>query len=87
MAVVDKLFESLTDGNWHDINEISAKKPFLNLSTSKLLKALEFLAEYGFIELSEAWKGDPLRSVTQARLPPLVQEFIQKITGLNAQSL
>jgi len=79
MEVIDKIMEALSDGSWHDLNELSAKKGLTNVSITKLTLVLEFLAEYDFIELSETWKGEPLRTVVEAKLQTSAQEFERKI--------
>jgi len=80
MELIDKIFDALGDGAWHDLNELSTRKGLRNLSMTKLRLILDFLAEYDFIELSEEWKGDPLRTVVEAKLQPKVQEFWTEIS-------
>jgi len=75
MELIGKVIGALGDGEWHDLNELSAKKGLTNVSMTKLTLVLEFLAEYDFIELSEAWKGEPLRTVVEAKLQPSAHEF------------
>jgi len=77
MQVIDKVLGALNDGVWHDINELSTR--LKNLSMTKLMRILNFLAEYDFIELSEAWKGEPLRPVVEVKLQPSFQEFRRSI--------
>jgi len=79
MELIEKVFAALNDGAWHDINELSTIKGLRDLSMGKLMTMLDFLAEYDFIELSEAWKGEPLRTVVEAKLQPIVQEFLREI--------
>jgi len=79
MELIDQLLEILSDNAWHDINELSTIKGLRNLSMTKLMFLLNFLAEYDFIELSDAWKGAPLRTVVEAKLQPIVQEFLREI--------
>jgi len=74
LKVIDEVLRILADGEWHNLNEISTKKPLLKLSTGKLLQVLEFLAEYEFLELSP----DP-KHIVEAKLTPLVQQFIKEI--------
>jgi len=82
MEVIDRIMEALSDGSWHDLNELSAKKGLANVSITNLMLTLDFLAEYDFVELRETWKGEPLRSVTEAKLQPSVQRFWEKIIAV-----
>ena len=79
MELIEKVLEALSDGARHDLNELSTRKALGNLSMTKLMPILRFLAEYDFVELSEAWKGEPPRTVVEAKLQPSVQEFWRKI--------
>lgn len=77
--IIEELLGALSDGAWHNINELSTIKGLRKLSITKLMVLLDFLAEYDFIELSQEWKGDPLRSVVEAKLQPSVQQFLTEI--------
>jgi len=79
MGSIDAVIEALSDGKWHDLNEISTKKGVRNVSITNLILALEFLVKYDFIQLNEAWKGEPPRSVVEAKLQPNVQKFLKEI--------
>ena len=79
MGLVDSVIHCLSDGQWHDINELSTHQPLRKTPIYALLINLDFLAEYDFIELSEDLKGDPPRRVVKARLTTTVQEFLRKI--------
>jgi len=79
MELIDKVFRALSDGSWHDLNELSTSEGLRNVSVTKLTRVLNFLAEYDFIELNEAWKGEPLRPIVEAKLQPSFQEFYRKI--------
>jgi len=78
MEIIDKVIEALSDGSWHDLNELSTRKGLINLSMTKLICILEFLAECDFIELSETGKGEPLRLAMEVKLQPDIQEFWTK---------
>jgi len=82
MGSIDAVIEALSDGKWHDLNEISTKKGVRNVSITNLMLALEFLAKYDFIQLSQAWKGEPPRTVTEAKIKPRFQEFRREIREL-----
>jgi len=77
METLDAIFDLLGDGEWHSLPEISAYRSLRKLTIMQLMMTLHFLAEYKFIELSEAWKGDPNRPVAEAKLTPCVQMFIR----------
>jgi len=79
MELIGRVIGALGDGEWHDLNELSAKKGLTNVSMTKLTFILEFLAKYDFIKLSEAWKGEPLRTVVEAKLQPSLQKFWKEI--------
>ncbi len=51
MEALDRIVAVLSDGYWHEINELPAKA---DLTEDKLRKALEFLKDYGFIHLSKS---------------------------------
>jgi len=76
---MEKVFDVLNDGTWHDVNEVSTAKGLRKLSMTKLMALLDFLAEYDFIELNEVWKGEPLRSVVEVKLQPSTQKFLREI--------
>jgi len=82
MELSEKVIGALSDGAWHDINELSTIKELRNLSMIKLKLILDFLAECGFIELGEAWKGEPLRTVLEAKLQPSFQKFWKEIIAV-----
>jgi len=77
--MIDSILEVLSDGQWLDFNELSTKEGLRKGSMTQLLMTLNFLAEYGFIELSEVWKGDPKRPVLAARISSNVQTFVRKV--------
>jgi len=79
MEILDSLIESMDDGEWHDINELSTAEGLRKVSMTGLTLTLHFLADYDFAELSEVWKGDPKRPVMEAKLSPSVQTFIRRI--------
>jgi len=74
MEKLDAILELLSDGEWHTLNEISAKKPFTRLPLTDLAQLSHFLAEYDFIELDE--RLDHFISVKLTQPP---QEFMRKI--------
>jgi len=79
MELIIKVISALSDGEWHDLNELSTREGLRNMSMTKLRLILDFLAKYDFIELNAAWKGDPLRTVMEAKLQPIVQKFWKEI--------
>lgn len=79
MEPIDEVIEALSDGLGHDLNELSTLKGLRHLSMTKLMGVLDFLAEYHFIELSQAWRGEPPRTVVEAKLQPRFQKFLREI--------
>jgi len=73
MQVIDRLLDFLKNGEWHSINEISAQKPLLKLTISQVREILNFLSEYGFIELTQS-------TPIQAKLTPSTQKFLKEIS-------
>jgi len=79
MEILDSLLESMDDGEWHDINELSTAERLRKVSITRLMLTLHFLGDYDLAELGEVWKGDPKRPVVEAKLSPYVQIFIRRI--------
>lgn len=79
MEIPDSLIESMADGEWHDLNELSTTEGLRKVSMTKLVMTLDVLAEYDFIELSEVWKGNSLIPIKEARLTSDVHAFVRKI--------
>jgi len=79
MEILDSVLESIDDGEWHDINELSTTERLRKVSMGKLVMSLEFLREYEFVELGEVWKGDPKVLIMTVRLVGDVQAFISRI--------
>jgi len=77
--LIDIILEFLSDGQRHDLNELSVAEQLRKVSITKLIETLRFLAKYDFIELDEVWKGDPERPVLEAKLTSSVQTFIGRI--------
>lgn len=73
MELIDKVIGALSDGSLHDFSELSTG--LRNLSMTKLMLILNFLAEYNFIELSQVGEGEPLK----VKLRPNVQEFLREM--------
>lgn len=73
MELIDNVIRMLSDGLWHNRDELRKE---LNLSMIKLMHILNFLAEYDFIELRGVGKVDePLK----AKLQPIVLTFCREI--------
>ena len=68
MSFVDKVLDTLRNGKWHDLMEISEKT---QLPVPKLQLLTNFLAEYRFIEID--WYKQ------RTRLTPSVLTFLKKI--------
>jgi len=79
MEILDSVLESIDDGEWHDINELSTTERLRKVSMGKLLMSLEFLREYEFVELGEVWKGDPKIVIMTVRLADDVHVFIRRV--------
>jgi len=80
MGVLDTLLEALEDGEWHDLNELSTKDGLRGVSMTTLKLSLSHLAEdFGGVELREVWKGEPLILTTEAKLQPILLDFIRRI--------
>jgi len=79
MEILNTILESLADGEWHNLNELSTKEGLRTVSITRLVLNLNFLAEYGIVERGEAWRGDPPRPVMEVKLAPSVQTFVRRL--------
>ena len=53
MLLIDSIIASLTDGNWHSIEEIVA---YLGNTKAKTLASLMFLWKFGFVDVDDIEK-------------------------------
>jgi len=79
MNTLDTIIDTLANGEWLSVNELSTKAELKKLSMTTLTLALKLLADYGFIELRETWTGNPPIPHTEANLHPTIQTFLRKI--------
>lgn len=84
METLDTILAMLRDGEWHDLNELSTRPGLRKISMTGLSLCTGLLAEYGFVEQRETWKGNPdegewILSVTEVKLHPSTKAFLEGI--------
>ena len=67
MSTLDKIFELLRDGKWHNLKEINEE---VRLQEDKLEEIIGFFAEYKFVQLDKRRR--------RAKLTSPVLEFFTK---------
>jgi hypothetical protein len=76
MSAIDEILWLLKDGEWHDLNEITKK---VALPKFKAEIAINFLGEYGFIQINE--------NVKRVKLQLAMLEFLEEIQRLENEEL
>jgi len=79
MGILDTLLESLDDGEWHNVNELSTKEGLRKVSITRLMLSLTFFVDHDFVECGESWRGDPPRPVMDVKLAPPMQTFVRRL--------
>jgi len=68
LPIIDHILDTLKNGHWHDLEEVSERT---RLTRFKLELLTNFLAEYNFIELD--------KKEQRTKLTPPLFNFIRKI--------
>lgn len=77
---VDHVIEALNDGNWHTLNELTTHPTLRDLTITKLLQIVNFLAEYDFVLIEQQVEDDV--QVTEVKLSPPLGAFFYEIGQL-----
>ena len=67
--IIDQVLELLSDGEWHNLNEVAS---ILGVSGVKIGLIASFLNKYGFIDLKPGIK---------AKLTELMHQFLRELNG------
>jgi len=70
--VVDRVLNYLEDGEWRKLYDIQKK---LGIRLSSTLFAVQFLEQYGFIEV----KKDDTTKFLMVRVIPQFKEFVERV--------
>jgi len=76
MKKIDEFISVLEDGQWHDMESLSAKT---GISQAKVEAVTEFLAANGFVQVE---KG----SILKVKLADSVLEFFRRLTQIDKES-
>lgn len=79
--MLDEIIETLNDGKWHSLNEISTRKgPLSSHSMTNLSMLVNFLSKYDFVELRRELSGDISQMlIVEAKLSESVLRFLRKV--------
>ena len=76
MDLIDRLLEALVDGKEHSFYELDTGC-LSRVRTTKIIVLVEFLSEFGFVEV----KRDELNFILTVKAVPRVVEFLKKMRG------
>lgn len=86
--ISEALFEALSDGKWHTLNELTTIKRLRDVSISKLMIVLTFLVEYDFADSRPmvGGEGDSVISIMEVRLEEGFQNFLRALGEIDGKN-
>jgi len=85
MDELEAILKAVEDGGWHDLNELSTLEGLRKWSVTGLRLFLTPLITGGFIEIRDAWKGEPPILTTEVKMQDSTRMFLREVRLVEKQ--